>query len=282
MIIKYLLVFILFCSTLNAKSKNVYVKNIKIGSKINVYLINKNLYDITVLYNARTESLISTNDLPMEVTVHARTKKLINSYLVKGRRYTINSIFKYTIGSKYSIHDDTYLYRLPYKLGTSKMVTQSFNGYFSHKGNSRFAVDFGMKIGTKIYAARGGIVVATKSDGSKSGNRKYIKDANFILIRHNDGTYAKYAHLRKRGVRVKIGQKVKRGKFIGYSGNTGYTNGPHLHFIVFKGKSHNQRDSIPIKFISTRGVIYKPIRGNKYKAVKLQQIKRRINNGLYK
>ena len=59
---------------------------------------------------------------------------------------------------------------------------------------------------------------------------------------------------------------MKRGELIGYSGKTGYTRGPHLHFIVYKAIDGKTRVSIPIKFISTKGVIREPLKGKYYKA----------------
>ena len=266
--LKYLLILLFSLISLNASKNNVYVQSKKNDINLNIYIVNKNLYDITILYEAKMKNLICSDRLPIQKVIKAGTRKLITGFYIKKRKYELRSTFRYTIGSKYSIHDDTYKYRLPYKLNTSKMVSQSFNGTFSHYGNSQYAVDFAMKIGTRIYAARSGVVVNIKNDGSKHGGKKYIREANFIIIRHSDGTYAKYAHLKKGAVKVKIGEKIKRGDFIGLSGNTGFTNGPHLHFIVFKGKTYNSRESIPIKFISSQGVIYKPIRGRRYKAVK--------------
>jgi len=266
---KYLFYILFLVISLNAISKNnVYIINKKNKLNIKTYIVNKNLYDITLLYNARVKNLISSDNLPIERIIKANSKKQITNFYITKKHFSLQSTFKYTLGSKYSIHNYNYKYALPYKPGTTHMVTQGFNGKFSHKGNSLYAVDFKMKIGTKIYSAREGIVVNLKNNGSKHGNKKYIKDANFITIKHKDGTYAKYAHLKKGGVRVKVGQKIKRGQFIGLSGNTGYTKGPHLHFIVFKGKSYNSRTSLPIKFISSQGIILKPIRGKKYTAIK--------------
>jgi len=268
---KLILFILIMIISLEAKN-NVSLINKRTKTKIDVYIKNDKLYDITLLYNAKIKNLRSSTTLPIEKIIKSKTTKHMATFYITGKKYFLQSSYKYALGSKYSIHDDSYLYRLPYKLGTSKLVTQSFNGKFSHKGNSKYAVDFKMKIGTKIYAARDGIVVNTKNNGSKHGTKKYIKEANYITIKHKDGTYAKYAHLKKGGVRVKVAQKVKRGQFIGFSGNTGYTKGPHLHFLVYKGKTYNTRESIPIKFISASGVVYKPIRFKKYKAVKWNKI----------
>ena len=61
------------------------------------------------------------------------------------------------------------------------------------------------------------------------------------------------------GVLVKNGEKVEKGQLIGYSGNTGFTRGPHLHFVVRKEKDI----AIPIFF---EGYESKPVKaGKKYK-----------------
>ena len=265
---KVILILLFTVFYLQANNKEIFIKNIKEGSHLNTYIINNKLYDITIRYKANIKNLITSDTMPIEKIVKSKSRKRITGFYLSGGKYSLQSTFSFTIGSKYAIHNNKYLYRLPFKINASEIVTQGFNGYFSHKGNSLYAIDFGMKVGTKIYASRGGIVVNTKNDGYLHGNKKYISHANFITIRHNDDTYAKYVHLKKGGVKVKIGQKVKRGQFIGLSGNTGFTNGAHLHLVVFKGKSFNTRESIAIKFISASGVINKPIRGKKYKAVK--------------
>ncbi len=52
------------------------------------------------------------------------------------------------------------------------------------------------------------------------------------MVRHVDGTVARYIHLKKNGVLVRLGNKVRQGQKIALSGNTGQTGGPHLHFDV--------------------------------------------------
>ena len=130
-------------------------------------------------------------------------------------------------------HDDSYLYLLPYQKGKKYSVSQGANGSFSHNNDiSRYAIDFSMKVGEPVHAARGGIVVKTIEHFKKSGGRELLWKANRIIILHEDGTTASYVHLKYEGSLVEPGDTVERGQLIGYSGNTGFTRGPHLHFVV--------------------------------------------------
>jgi len=236
--------------------------------ELSVYIINNNPFDITYKYTATYDSLYPMQELPILNSIEGNKTQLLAKFMVIGGKYQLTNSYSWVLGNKNAVHDNTYFYRLPYETGATFQVTQGFNGSFSHKGDSQYAIDFGMDVGTKVYASREGIVVMTKNDGYRSGaNRTFANEANHITIKHEDGTYGKYVHLKKGGVAVEVGQKVNRGDFIGYSGNTGWTNGPHLHFVVFTGKDHKSRKSIPIKFITSQGIIIEPIRGQRYTAI---------------
>ena len=88
-----------------------------------------------------------------------------------------------------------------------------------HKG-----MDFTAPRGTPIYAASDGIV--TRADSRSSGYGKHIR------IDHGFGYMTLYAHLSKYNVRRN--QKVKKGDIIGFVGNTGRSQAPHLHYEVIK------------------------------------------------
>ena len=128
--------------------------------------------------------------------------------------------------------DSSYVYALPYEEGKSYRLVQGYFGPFSHK--ERAALDFKMKRGTKITAARGGTVVRVKEDGDRGGwNRKYRPYGNNIVIQHEDGSRAGYWHLQLNGALVNVGDTVKKGQVIALSGKTGYSAMPHLHFMVW-------------------------------------------------
>src|SRR5689334_12210051 len=95
---------------------------------------------------------------------------------------------------KGTIKEDTsYAYSLPYEPGTSHLMVQGYFSNYSHKNN--IALDFKMKRGTKVFAARDGIVIRVKTDGDKGGwNKKYRPFGNNIVIQHEDGSRAGYWH----------------------------------------------------------------------------------------
>jgi murein DD-endopeptidase MepM/ murein hydrolase activator NlpD len=80
------------------------------------------------------------------------------------------------------------------------------------------------KTGTPVVATADGEVVISGIKGNGYGIH--------VDINHGYGYLTKYAHLSK--VSVNVGQKVKRGDVIGYTGNTGLSKGPHLHYEIEK------------------------------------------------
>jgi murein DD-endopeptidase MepM/ murein hydrolase activator NlpD len=137
-----------------------------------------------------------------------------------------------TFGSMTAQHDNSFIYSLPYSSGKSYRVSQGYNGEYSHFGADQFAIDWRMPIGTPVHAARGGTVVGIKNDSDVGGDSsKFDWDANYVLIQHADGTLGQYVHLLKGGTKLKIGQRIETGDFIGLSGNTGHSTGPHLQAL---------------------------------------------------
>ena len=194
-------------------------------------------------------------------------------YLVNYSGNLSDSIFKvqfkdsirisYFWGHKSLIRPDlNYLYRFPFKKGKKYEVSQSFNGKASHSDKkSKYAIDFQLNVGEPVYAAREGIVIKVIDWFSKQGGKELINSANRIVILHSDGTLGSYVHLDYKGSYVKEGQRVSRGQKIGLSGLTGYTRGPHLHFVVRKENDI----AIPIFFKGYEGKILK--KGKRYKVV---------------
>lgn len=89
-------------------------------------------------------------------------------------------------------------------------------------------VDFRASRGTPVKATLNGIVVGTGDTDEQRGCYSYGK---WILIKHPNGLSTLYGHLDL--IKVSAGQQVQTGEIIGYSGQTGYSTGPHLHITVY-------------------------------------------------
>jgi murein DD-endopeptidase MepM/ murein hydrolase activator NlpD len=90
-----------------------------------------------------------------------------------------------------------------------------------------YGMDFSCDVGTDIYVTGDGVVTDVRSSSGGFGK--------CIVVSHGFGYETLYAHLSK--FAVKVGEQVKRGQLIGYSGNTGLSRGPHLHYEVHKDGS---------------------------------------------
>lgn len=209
-------------------------------------------------------TLWAQNYLPCPVHIKAEPDSLEQSFdrfIPKGSKQKLAQIpidsvespaefkgqirYNLTIGNPDAIHDSKYRYQLPYPQGKAHLLIQGNNSDFTHNmPTSRYAFDFDMPENSLISAVRGGTVGLVNVDNKKGGNdENYLQQANKILICHDDDTVALYAHLRHNGALVNIGDQVYAGQIIGFSGNTGYSTTPHLHFVVLAGAK-----SIPIKF----------------------------------
>lgn len=102
-----------------------------------------------------------------------------------------------------------------------------FWNYGQNRGSHIHAgIDIPRPVGTPMYAADSGIVSLTKSNPGGYGY--------YIIINHGNGLSTLYAHMYQSSVRVRVGQKVKKGQLIAEVGNNGRSSGPHLHFEVRK------------------------------------------------
>ena len=142
-------------------------------------------------------------------------------------------------------------YYPPFPLGLQFPVSQGFDDDATHKEPpNQYAVDIVMPIGTPILAARAGLVMDMEDDfhGAAQTDR-YLARSNQIRILHDDGTMAVYAHLQPNSLRVRQSAKVNRGQWIANSGNTGYSSGPHLHFVI-QFNAGMSMESIPFRFVT--------------------------------
>jgi murein DD-endopeptidase MepM/ murein hydrolase activator NlpD len=129
--------------------------------------------------------------------------------------------------------------QVPFGCGYTFPVSQTHNGG-SHLQNDTWAWDFRMPEGTPVVAARDGVVRLARGDSKQGGcDPKFAPLANYVVVDHGDGLETQYLHFS--AVVVRPGQPVKAGELLGYSGETGWACGAHLHFKVARaaGSSWN-------------------------------------------
>jgi biotin carboxyl carrier protein len=73
---------------------------------------------------------------------------------------------------------------------------------------------------------------------------------NYVVLNLGGGRYAFYGHLQPKRVRVKVGQKVRKGQLLGFLGNSGNSDAPHLHFHISDGVSTLGAEGLPFVFES--------------------------------
>lgn len=118
-------------------------------------------------------------------------------------------------------------------------ITQYFGNTAFAKANSALyngmghnGIDLRASVGTPIKAAAGGIVIGVGNTDTVCPGASYGK---WALIKHGNGLSTLYAHFSL--IKVSERQEVERGDIIGYSGDTGYATGPHLHFTVYASQA---------------------------------------------
>jgi murein DD-endopeptidase MepM/ murein hydrolase activator NlpD len=136
------------------------------------------------------------------------------------------------------------IYRLPFDLGLGLKPHPAPN--HSQHPAMFHALDFAMPIGTPVYAALDGVVKEVKKDSDEGGpDRSFVGEANLVRILHENDELTEYVHLMYRGAMVNVGEPVKEGELIGFSGETGYCTYPHLHFAVLKDFPEKPYSVIP-------------------------------------
>lgn len=170
--------------------------------------------------------------------------------------------YGYVIGDPSATHQPQEPYRAPFAPARSFTVTQAPPDAVTHRDpGSRDAIDIAMPVGTAVHAARDGLVINAAHRFFRGGTTQEVRDeANFVQVLHDDGTTAVYAHLQLDTVRVRPGQRVQRGEYIASSGNTGFSSGPHLHFVVLRNAGLRS-ESVPVTFAGPGGAGVRPRSG---------------------
>ena len=235
-----------------------------------VTLIMKSDYcsEFTVTLEADLKNTNSSPPVPFIADAKGRTSFVLARFKVTDstKPWRFNYRYYWEYGGRRDSTTNDADYAMPFGPGRY-VVMQGPRGSYSHfaGSGSENAIDWAVPEGTVVLAAREGRVVGVREDSTFSGTDPKFKPlANYVIIKHADGTFADYHHLQRDGALVKLGDEVKVGQRIGLSGNTGYSTKPHLHFAVFQAINGKKVLSLPFRLKTDRGVFTEFIRGQAY------------------
>lgn len=139
-------------------------------------------------------------------------------------------------------------YVLPFAVGEIYRVelANCSSSFHSEQYPDKFAYDFVMEIGTPILASRAGKVIHVEDSGTDFNHPN-----NLVIIDHSDNTFAQYMHLTNNRPDVAVGDELKQGELIGYSGATGLAGYTHLRFIVVKDNPRWPYEGVTVTFSNT-------------------------------
>lgn len=250
----HLIAFLLFCLSAKADFVNIYYNETSDGYQV---LVDNDQYcPVSIKFDFNLKNLKSTNNVENVVVIPPRVKgHVVTNFVVNNVRkaYRFGMQTRSNLGDHADKdYDREYQYHLPFKSAKNVLIGQGYNGKFSHHHEN--ALDFDLRVGEEVLAARGGVVVEVVKKNSRNctSNHKCAEYNNYIIIYHDDGTFAEYVHLKKNGSKVKVGEKIETGQLIGYSGKTGYASGPHLHFAVYL-QELGGRETLRTKFLVDDG-----------------------------
>jgi murein DD-endopeptidase MepM/ murein hydrolase activator NlpD len=244
---------------------NVYHESIEGGA--NIFADNNEYCAVSLMISYELNNMQSSEPNNKVFVIPPRTikfsisnLKLINPHASFKFRYTYKTNYGDITQTSF---EKNFSYQLPYPKGKSYKVFQGYNGQQTHQGVN--ALDFSLTEGSNIAAVRDGIVVkVVQNNNVHCIQPECAKLNNYILIVHNDGTFANYAHIQQNGAKVQEGDSVLQGQIIALSGNVGRTDGPHLHLEIFLQKLDN-RTSLPTFFLTGSGTKKEILKeGNSY------------------
>lgn len=250
----------------SGNEKKVLVESRGSRNEPDIYV--KNLYGgpVEIEFKAeKAENVSFRPPLPIKVVIPAMKEIEVFSIraLKRNKGWAYSFSHRYVPGEPRTLHNPLKPYRPPIPEGASFSISQAFKGEFSHNDPwNRFAVDIAMPEGTPVYAARAGVIMDIASDFYTGGvdMEKYGERANYVRILHDDGTMGVYAHLKLESVRYGLGRSIEEGMFIAESGSTGFSTGPHLHFVI-QGNVGMAIESLPFQFEGEGGRGYIPEEG---------------------
>jgi murein DD-endopeptidase MepM/ murein hydrolase activator NlpD len=227
----------------------LHVRAERQGDEVHLDVANAYHMPVTTDFRFETTNLEAAR-APHTVIVPAGGRRRVATFHLvrKDRPINYSYVMQWMFGDPGAAPSDT-VYDLPYGPGETYRVLQGYFGAFSH--HEVAAIDWAMPEGTPVRAAREGVVTAYNDTAVGNGlDPEYmaLEKANWVIVEHDDHTLGCYFHLKPHGVRVSTNTRVARGELLGYSGNTGFSSTPHLHFEVRTPIDGKRYRTYPVRF----------------------------------
>ncbi len=202
--------------TIVAANDLVDINRLRIGQELTILTVRgalhtvqrgESLWDISRMYSVPMDEIVAMNDItnPSRIQV---SQQLI----IPGAQATAAALRREALVSS------TGQLLRNFDWPTRGRISSRYGPRW---GRMHYGLDLAVPTGTPIHAAAAGTVTYSGAMGTYG---------IIVIIDHGNGVETRYAHLSRTA--VSVGQRVKRGQLIAYSGNTGNSTGPHLHFEI--------------------------------------------------
>jgi murein DD-endopeptidase MepM/ murein hydrolase activator NlpD len=135
-----------------------------------------------------------------------------------------------------------------------------WGGFRTPTNPNHDGVDLGALRNTPVVSVAAGVVVTAECNVSPTtscdvdGSPAVAGCGWYVEVRHTDNTVTRYCHMVRRPS-VNVGQRVTAGQVLGYSGDSGNSSAPHLHFETHTGYPATRQNAVdPVPFMAARGV----------------------------
>lgn len=172
--------------------------------------------------------------------------------------YRLGTTLRARLGAVGAVPDRT-VYRLPFASGTAREVVWAGN---TDNAAQRSFVQWAAEPGTRVLAARGGVVGAVRTQSQDAGLTDLPAGlGNLVAVVHDDGSVGVYGRLDFRGVEVRVGQRVEAGDPLGVTGMTGIGPAPSISFTLVTPVGPGTEVQVwPVRFMTRQGDVA-PVEG---------------------
>ncbi len=220
-----------FGADTETKDRHVQIEAKKNGNTVAIYAHLTDCTEATITLTMNLENMTASPPVPLTVDTLGKQDLLLTTIhptvAKKAHKYTYQC--QYKIGRRLQFAPMPFTYSLPYADKEFKVL----------KSNAD-SVSWDMPEGATVCAVRNGIVAGIRQDSDDS-------NANYVVIKHEDNSFAEYSHLKKSSLLVALNQKVKANEALGLSGSA------HLHFAVYYTLDGKTKKAIPVQFETKTG-----------------------------